>query len=168
MERIEKQIEAGEAGADPASVSANRPLSQKHTDLDILKGCPREIKIGGVNVTQRAFRNNEFSTFATIMLFLGFNTCETERDVDDLTVEDIFFNIAMNQMYFGELMQVRTIEEFLYSLMQFPKDKPIPSMNEITKDEFVDFLAVVLEQNSLIDRAKVQAKKKLRDLQRTP
>jgi hypothetical protein len=165
MEQIQTPDEDPAGVQTPADVQSENPvknpLDEKHDDMDVLNGCPRTLKIGGIDVTQKAFKNHEFTNLATIILYMGFGTCQSEEDVDQITLDDIYVNCAMNTVFYGSLIGVQSFEEYLYRLMQFEDKAGAPVFPEITQPEFKQFLGIVLEQNNLIKAARKNAKKNL-------
>lgn len=159
------QEPASQQGEAAQSPSPAIPLEKPHDDLDILQGCPRTLIIQGIPITQRAFRNHEYTNFSTILLYLGFMSCDSVEDVEKIGVKEIYTSIAMNTLYFGETVNARSLEEMLFQLMQAGDSKQKLDFYSITKPEFEDFLALVIEQNSLLKPARAIAKKNLKAIQ---
>lgn len=163
MEQVQDETLLVDVGAN-APAPAAQALEAKHSDYDILQGCPREMTVAGQRVRQRAFVNSEYSSLAQMILVLGFlSTCTSPEDVDAMTLEDIFNNITFQTLHMGPEIHANSLEEFLYKMMDFPSEIVKPKFGEwqITREEFMAFLGLVIEQNNLMKHARIHAKKNL-------
>jgi hypothetical protein len=156
--RQEQNFVAGEQSPAPSS----HPLEQKHSDRDILEGCPRSLVVNNIEVKKRAYTNNEFSLMAMIVTHLGFNTCETEEEITTLSLEEIYNNAAINFPQIANYVNAASLEDFLYDQMAFDEKSPELLFDEITHEDFVKFFGIIIEQNNLIKSARANAKKKIR------
>lgn len=159
-----EQLLNPDAGERRETVIPLHALEKRHTEDDILEGCPRTLKIAGIPVTSRAWRNDEFSKFGMLITHLGFSTCETEQDVATISPDDIFTTCAVNivEAWQTGLFGTMTLEEWLYGLMKFPEGQPIPSQDKVEYREFLAFFCIILEQNNILKIARQVAKKKIR------
>jgi hypothetical protein len=160
MEQIETGKVLQEAGA---IASASNSLEKDHEDLDVFEGCPRELFIGGVKCVQKAWMNKQFSEMAKILMLHGFSSCDTEKDLDDITVEQIYLNLAIASPFYLAELGKESLEHFLYSLMDFGEVEP-PAFEFIALNEFKAFLGILIEQNNLVQTTRKFLKKNLRAL----
>lgn len=156
--RHEQNTGAGEQTPAPPS----HPLEQRHNDRDVLEGCPRSIVIKGIEIKKRAYTNNEFSLMAMVITHLGFLTCETEDEITNLPLEEIYNNAAINFPLLQNAVSVNSLEELLFEQMDLNEENPELLFDEVTHEDYVSFLGIIIEQNNLIKSARANAKKKIR------
>lgn len=149
------------AGSNHPAVPQDIVLEKPHDDIDTLEGNPRNIHIGGLTVTQKAFKNRQFHNIQAIIIHFGFGLCDTEEEIDALTLDELYQTCCASAYMYGQTIDIKSFDDFLYTLIQWPEDMEKIPFEEVLMQEFRAFLGHIVEQNNLMPFARKRAKKNL-------